>query len=365
MPYRRPPLSKEYLTEGLKASDISFGGLEKLGLELKLATSAVALDAGRQCITLADGQELVYDGLAICTGSVPIRLSGLPVLRGVHYLRTVADATAIREEVADARVVVVGAGFVGCEIASSVVSSAKSVCVIETEAVPLSRVLGAPIGGLILEMQRRAGVDMIMGSSVAGLSGRRSVDSVVLGDGSVVPADVVIIGVGVAPCTMWLKGSGLPLRDGVVCDANGTVVEHPAIAAVGDVARRFVPALGKHVRLEHYDNAIASAGSAASALLSSLGETSSTPSRKAHVPYFWSAQHGNLIQMLGYPMAGGPPFALVEGDWGDSFVAVQQLDDRPIAALFWNRSRSLPEYRRDLRSSLEAAATRVGWGTPC
>jgi len=213
---------------------------------------------------------------------------------------------------------------------------------IEAAAVPLAGVLGEEIGQACVELHRAHGVDVRTGVGVASIEGRESLERVVLADGSSVSAEVVVIGLGVSPATSWLEGSGLDLKDGVVCDS--CMMAGPSVAAAGDVARWYHPGIGEEVRIEHWTNAAEQGAVAASNLLRDPAE------RKAYspVPYFWSDQHGVKIQYLGWSKPGDE-MRVVQGSIDEGkFVAVYGRAGRLTAAVGFGRPRQLMAYRRPL-----------------
>jgi NADPH-dependent 2,4-dienoyl-CoA reductase/sulfur reductase-like enzyme len=297
-PYDRPPLSKQVLRgqwpperTRLRAD----ADLSALDLQLKLGVAATSLDAARRCVVLADGSELAYDGLVIATGAAPRRLAFGHELPGVHVLRTLDDALALRAALAQQpRVCVIGAGFIGLEVAASCRELGLRVHVVEPMAWPLVTKLGPRMARLIAGMHVDRGVDLRCGESVAALEGDARLERVRLAGGSAFEADVAVVGVGVTPNVEWLRGSGIALGDGVVCDAT-CATSLPDVVAVGDCARWPNPRFGVEMRVEHWSNAVEMAAHAARRLLggASFGEPF------APVPYFWSDQYDVKIQFAG------------------------------------------------------------------
>ncbi|MEJ7584732.1 MAG: FAD-dependent oxidoreductase [Acidimicrobiales bacterium] len=233
-PYDRPPLSKEVLVGDWDPERCALdgGAHAPVAADWVLGTSAVALDLSQRRVLLADGTHLTYDGLVISTGARPRTLPGIDGMTGIHTLRTIDDCLALRADLdrGPNRVVVVGAGFIGAEVASTCRRRGLAVTVVEAPPAPLGRALGDEIGALCAAIQRDHGVDLRTGMGVktmvaAADDGERRVAQVQLTDGSNIDADVVVIGIGVVPNTDWLEGSGLTLDDGVVCDA--TCRPHP------------------------------------------------------------------------------------------------------------------------------------------
>jgi len=350
-PYDRPPLSKELLRGEWEPPRIDLRrgqGVAELALELRLGARAVALDAQARCIRLADGDELTYDGLVIATGAVPRSLPFGVGMHGVHVLRTLDDALAIRAELAaHPRVCVVGAGFIGLEIAASCRRLGLAVTAVEPQGLPLLDKLGEPMARCIAELHRDHGVDLRCGVLVAAFEGDARVERVRLSDGSTVEADLVVVGIGVRPATDWLLGSGLALEDGVVCDAT-CATSLPDVVAAGDVARFHHAGAGAALRIEHWNHAVEMASHAARRLLGggSFGEPF-TP-----VPYFWSDQYDVKIQFAGR-LAPGDELALIEhAPQARKLVALFGRAGRLTAVLTWNRAPVLVRYRRAIADGL-------------
>ncbi|CAB4848332.1 unannotated protein [freshwater metagenome] len=305
IPYDRPPLSKKVLAGEWDAERIRLRGADdfaSLSLDLRLGVRATALHTDRNVVALADGTEVAYDGLVIATGASPRRLPGQPDLSGVVTLRTLAESLTLRDLIADgtARVVVIGAGFIGLEVAATARQRGCAVTVLEGLPTPLVRGLGSEMGTAVAAVHARNGVTLRCGVRVAGLQGAGRVSGVLLDDGEVVPADVVIVGIGVATNTDWLIGSGLQLQDGVVCDAtlNAGV---PGVYAAGDLARwpngAFAGDDDMLMRVEHWTNAAEQGAAAAANLLAWTRGEAGTPFES--VPFFWSDQFDSRIQFIG------------------------------------------------------------------
>jgi len=295
-PYDRPPLSKQVLT-GAKppestALQVASGSIDGLGLDWRLGVSATGLDLGDRTVLLAGGERLAFDGLVIATGAAPRRLPGTDHIAGVHTLRTLDDSIAIRTalEAGPRRVAVVGAGFIGAEVAASTRSLGVEVSLIEALPVPLERGLGPQMGSVVADVHREHGVDVHLGVGVVLIEGADRVERIRLTDGSVLDVDLVVVGIGVSPNTEWLEGSGLTLDNGVLCDA--TCLAAPGVVAAGDVARWPNERFGEVMRVEHWDNAIEMGGHAARTL---LGQAEAY----APVPWFWSDQYDRKIQLAG------------------------------------------------------------------
>ena len=324
-PYDRPPLSKALLQGNLEAERIVLrkpDDLATLNLDMRLGTIAVALDARQRTVTLQSGEVLAADGVVIATGSAPRPLPGQPDLAGVTMLRTLADSLALRRRLADhPRVVVIGAGFIGLEVAATAAQSGCAVTVLEGAPAPLMRGLGAEMGEVVARVHARNGVEVRCGVQVAGIEGSEGrVTGVRLGSREVVAADVVVVGIGVAPATEWLEGSGLEIRDGVVC--TDALRAAPGIYAAGDCARwvnNLFGDSGEEMRVEHWSNAAEQGSAAAKNLLAELGGAATTP--YAPVPFFWSDQFDSRIQFVGRAH-GDDEVRLIAGDVDGKFVAM-------------------------------------------
>jgi 3-phenylpropionate/trans-cinnamate dioxygenase ferredoxin reductase component len=345
-PYDRPPLSKQFLagTWGLDRVVLRDGPkLEALGATLLLGRRAVSLDVEGQRLALDDGRTLRFDGLVLATGSHPRTLAGTEGIPGVHVLRTLDDCLALARDTEEPhrRLVVIGAGFIGSEVAATCHGRGLEVTVLEALPVPLERALGEQMGEACAALHRAHGVDLRTGVTVAGVrtDAQGAVGGVELSDGTVVAADVVVVGIGVTPTTDWLEGSGLELRDGVVADATLHTADQVVVA--GDAARWFDEDLGDHRRVEHWENAAAQGMHAAKSLLAGRRDAQAY----GPVPYFWSDQYELKIQMLGIP-SPVDEVEVVDGSVEESrFVAVYGRGDRLTAALGFGRPRQLMGFR--------------------
>lgn len=349
LPYDRPPLSKELLQGRWEVDRIGLRRqpYEELELDLRLGVRATALDLAARELVLGDGVREPFDALVLATGASPRRLRGQPDLPGVHLLRTLDDALALRAALeARPRVLVVGAGFIGAEVAASCRARGLQVTLVEPLPVPLARGLGEAMGRVCAELHRDQGVDLRCGVGVSGFQGHQRVERVTLSDGSSVEADLVVVGIGAAPETGWLEGSGLRLDDGVVCD--GFCAAAPGVFAAGDVARWHNPLFGEEMRVEHWSNAAEQGSYVAERLAGTdLGAQPFAP-----VPFFWSDQYGVKIQFAGR-MRPDDEVRLVAGSLAErKFTALYGRAGRLSGVLAWSRPRDLAKYRR-----LIAAAT--------
>jgi 3-phenylpropionate/trans-cinnamate dioxygenase ferredoxin reductase subunit len=362
-PYDRPPLSKEVLRGERSPEQIALTkpeAFDALRLELRLGVRAQALEPAQRCVVLEGGERLRYDGLVIATGSRARTLPGAPPLAGVHVLRTLEDALAIRAALeARPRVVVVGAGFIGAEVAASCRQRGLEVTLLEALPHPMARVLNREVGMVCAAAHRDAGVDVRLGVGVKALEGSGRVERVRLDDGSHVAADLVVVGIGALPETRWLESSGLALGDGVLCDASCATAA-PDVVAAGDVARWQHPVYGESIRVEHWTHAVEQAEAAAARLLS--GPAGATPF--APIPFVWSDQYDLKIQATGRIRPDDEMF-VAHGSLAERrFVALFGSQGRFEGALAINRVRQLMGYRRMLREgvSFEEAVAKAKAG---
>ena len=318
LPYDRPPLSKEVLRK--EVDDTALKPREwydENDVTLQLGSAATGLDTREQTVTLADGTVFGYDELVIATGLVPRRIPAFPDLEGIRVLRSFDESMALRQHAAAARhAVVVGAGFIGCEVAASLRGVGVDVVLVEPQPQPLAAVLGEQIGELVARLHRDEGVDVRLDVGVAEVRGEGHVDTVVLTDGTELPADLVVVGIGSRPATEWLEGSGIEVDNGVLCDEAGRT-SAPNVWALGDVASWLDP-MGHQARVEHWSNVADQARVVVPAM---LGQD--VPAITV-VPYFWSDQYDVKIQCLGEPHATDIVH-LVEDD-GRKFLAYYERD---------------------------------------
>lgn len=313
LPYDRPPLSKEVLRG--EVDDVILKPREfydEHQISLRLGSAATKLDTAAQTVTLDDASVLAYDELVIATGLVPKRIPAFPDIEGVRVLRSFDESLAMRRHAATARhAVVVGAGFIGCEVAASLRRLGLDVVLVEPQPTPLAAVLGEQIGELVARLHRAEGVDVRTGIGVSAVEGAGHVGTVVLTDGTEVPTDLVVVGVGSSPATEWLDGSGVKVDNGVLCDAAGRT-SAPHVWALGDVAS-WRDVMGHQVRVEHWSNVSEQVRVMVPAI---LGQE--IPAAVV-IPYFWSDQYDIKLQCLGEPKATDIVH-LVEDD-GRKFLA--------------------------------------------
>ncbi|PZG15261.1 NAD(P)/FAD-dependent oxidoreductase [Nonomuraea aridisoli] len=348
LPYDRPPLSKQVLSgawDPKRARLRTEETLAALRAEFVLGDPAVALDAGSRTVRTASGRVLGGDAVVVATGLRPRTLPGQDGLSGVHVLRTLDDALALRGELKESvRVVVVGEGVLGAEIAATARGLGAEVTMAGPQPAPLAAQLGPMVAELLADLHAERGVALRLGAGVTGLTGQDGrVTGVRLGTGEVLPADVVVVAIGAEPATGWLAGSGLRVADGVVCDSRCRAAD--GVYAAGDVARWEHATLGS-LRLENRTNAVEQALAVADNILGA--ERHYTP-----VPYFWTDQFDAKIHVFGLPSATAE-VSVVEGDpAGRRFVALYREDGRATGVLGWN----MPKQARLHRQELVAAVT--------
>ena len=361
-PYDRPPLSKKFLAGDLDDDRLPLTTAEKLAdldLEMRLGCRATGLDVATRTLEV-DGVAEPYDGLLIATGARCRNLPGTAGLAGVHTLRTRDDAEAIRDALANGarRVVVVGAGFIGAEVASTAIGRGAEVTMVEALEAPFERVLGVEMGAVMADVHRRHGVDLRTGVGVDEVLGDDRLAGVRLVDGATLEADLLVVGIGVVPNTDWLEGSGLTLDDGVVCDE--TCLAAPDVAAAGDVARWANPRYGEVMRVEHWDNAVQQGVHAARRLLQSDEEA--TP--YAPVPWFWTDQYDRKVQLAGRPHTDDEVRVVAGSTAEHRFAAFYGRDGRFTAALGMNRPRQVMQSKGLLDAGAswdEALAFASAW----
>lgn len=367
-PFDRPPLSKRLSSADL-ASLTRIRVRDDLCADLVLGRPATGLDVAGRKVFLDDGTSRHYDGLVIATGAAPRTLPGAE--GNVMVLRTVRDSIRLAESLRaaggtrPARVTVVGAGVLGCEIAASCRSLGAEVTMIGDQPEPMVRVVGTAMGAALRDLHARNGIRLLLGHHVQSATWTRHADRdgaerstlVRLDSGQEVTADVVVACIGATPNTDWLAGSGLTIDDGVVCDewcfAEGA---DRSIVAAGDVARWYHPLLGRFVRVEHWTNAATQGGAAARNLVAAVAGVGELASYEA-LPYSWSDQFGWKLQMLGVPTGTAE---VIEGNVDDGkFVAAYRDNGRLTGALCVNMPSRLRRWRTEL---LAAPASPNGAG---
>ena len=364
-PYDKPPLSKQILAGSLEPDRIVLPAIgEGLDLDLRLGLRAVSLDLGERVVGFDDGRGPVahaFDQLVIATGASARRLPGTEHIEGVHVLRTLHDALALRAELdaGPSRVAVIGAGFIGAEVAATCRGRGLDVTLVEALDVPLERILGVEMGRVCARVHEQNGVDLRLGCGVERIDtveveGAARVVGVTLTDGSSIPAEVVVVGIGVRLNVDWLEGSGLDVDDGVVCDASLRAA--PGVVAAGDLARYPSARFGRPLRIEHWETAIQSGESAARTLLADrAGETAPVHDP---VPWFWSDQYDRKIQLAGRP-SPDDECVVVHGSTDDlRFVALYGNGDTLTGVLGMNRPRHVVQLRMAMEEGVSFSEAR-------
>ncbi|MFI7450306.1 NAD(P)/FAD-dependent oxidoreductase [Nonomuraea sp. NPDC049714] len=332
LPYERPPLSKDYLQGGSERDKIfvhDAAWYATQDVDLRQATTVIGVDRGARQLSLSRGERLGYDKLLLATGARPRRLP-LPGadLDGVLYLRTVDDSERLRATLATvSRVVIIGAGWIGLEVAAAARAAGVAVSVLEAERQPLLRALGAQIASVFAGLHREHDVDLRLGVRVSEITGERGkADGVRLADGTHLPADVVIVGIGAVPNTGLAVEAGLEVDDGIVVDA-ALRTSDPHIFAAGDVASAHHPVLGRRIRVEHWANAL---NQPAVAARSMLGQEAAYDK----LPYFYTDQYDLGMEYIGLALPGNNDDVVVRGDLGSrEFIAFWLDGDRVTAGM--------------------------------
>jgi 3-phenylpropionate/trans-cinnamate dioxygenase ferredoxin reductase component len=326
-PYERPPLSKGYLQgkdERESARVHEHGFYAEHGIELRLGASVERLDLSGRAVVLSSGERVGFDRLLLATGADPRRLTGVPGadLAGIHVLRTLADSDHLRAALErGGRLLVVGAGWIGAEVAASARGYGVEVTLVDPLAAPLERVLGHELGEVFAALHSDHGVDMRMETGVAAFEGDARVERVRLSDGRTVAADDVVVGVGVVPATGLAEGL-LDVADGISVDAR-LQTSAPGVFAAGDVASAFHPRLGRHLRVEHWANALHQGPAAARSMLGADAPYD-------RIPYFFSDQYDLGMEYSGDP--AGADALVIRGDLpGREFIAFWLRDGRVLA----------------------------------
>jgi 3-phenylpropionate/trans-cinnamate dioxygenase ferredoxin reductase subunit len=329
-PYERPPLSKEYLNGG-KDREVIYvhepGWYDEHDVELRTGVRAVGLDPAGHAVELDGGDRLPYRAVLLATGAAPRRLR-LPGgdLDGVLVLRSAADSDRLKAELSagDKRVAVVGAGWIGLEVAAAARSYGNEVTVVEPQPAPLRQVLGDEIGGVFARLHRDNGVDLRLNTGVSEFRGDGRVRAVVTDGGAEIPADLVVVGIGVVPRTELAEAAGLDVDNGVVVD-SALRASAPDVFAAGDIASWLHPRYGRHIRVEHWANALNGGPAAARAM---LGQEVVYD----RLPYFFTDQYDLGMEYSG--LAGREQRVVTRGDVdGREFIAFWLDGDRVRAAM--------------------------------
>lgn len=339
-PYELPPLSKDYLRgeKGFDAAAVHDPDFyDAHAIELRTSTVVQSVDPSTSRVTLGTGERLSYDRLLLATGATPRRLT-VPgaELPGVHYLRRLDDADRLRQAFAGSpRVVVIGAGWVGSEVAASARQLGAEVTVVESGSLPLERILGGELGAIYRDLHAEHGVSQRFGAGVESIRGASSAEEVRLTDGTILPAEVVIVGIGATPRIELAGAAGLAVDNGVTVDER-LQASIPNIYAAGDVANAFHPRYGVHIRLEHWSAALNQGPLAAKSMLGHVAVYD-------RVPYFYSDQYDFGMEYRGW--APSWDRVVFRGDpINREFLAFWLRDGRVAAAMnanVWDAGRAL------------------------
>ena len=351
-PYDRPPLSKDYLAGAHDVSLALAGDADLDGLDAQwlLGHRAIGLSTGndgRHTVALDGGARVTADAVVLATGARARWLPACRAMAGVHTLRSLDDARALRDSLSRAqRLVVVGAGFIGAEVASTARSHGIDVTVVEMADAPLAGILGAEIASACADLHAANGVRLLTGTCVRELLGEDRVTGVVLSDGNLLAADAVVIGIGAVPNTEWIEHPDIDVDRGVRTDAlcrTGAAT----VYAVGDCARTYDHQLGEHHRSEHWTSATTQARVVAAAIMR-------VPPPRPSAPYFWSHQYRRQLQFAGYRRAGDV-VRLVDGDpAGSSFVALYERYGVAVGVFAMDNPRLFTKYRKQIERALPA-----------
>jgi 3-phenylpropionate/trans-cinnamate dioxygenase ferredoxin reductase component len=342
-PYDRTPLSKAFMLGERDTDSLYFqpeDDYHDQRIEVLSGTPVSEIDLNRRSATLESGEQYPWSKLLIATGAKPVRLDqpGFDLSR-VHYLRTIPDAESIRADLDGAdRVVIVGAGFIGSEIAASASRFCKSVTLVDMASAPMAHALGDEVARICAEIHRDNGVDLQMSCQVAAIEGEDHVEAAILQDGRRIECDAVVVGVGVRPCVELFQETGLEIDNGILVD-EFCRTSVPDVFAAGDVARWWHPERKERIRVEHFDNAGAQGTAAGKAVAGKLEE------RYAPIPYFWSDQYQTNIQFVGF--LGENQEVVLRGDTETRAVTAFYLEDGTLAAgVTINQPRHLRSLRR-------------------
>ena len=351
LPYDRPPLSKEFLRGEWERDRLGLARkpYEELGVELRLGVRAVGLDRASRRVLLSEGEPIAYDGIILATGARPRRLDAIEGRSNVHYLRGLDDALRLKSALKTGdRVVIIGAGFIGLEIAASCRAIGAEASVIEALEGPCARALPPALGGFLTSVHESRGVQLFYGASVRGFEGSDRVEAVTLGSGERLPVDQLIVGIGVTPNTEWLEGSGLSIDNGVLTSASlkaiGSAIgsdsgDDAPIFAIGDLANFESPLFGERMRVEHWTTTVEQARHAAKNLL----DGASLPFEKA--PFFWSDQYEYKLQGAGRARPDDRLEIALGSVEGRDFLALFERDGRAVGAYGVNRPAELVRAR--------------------
>ena len=357
LPYNRPPLSKEALAGGIDVAGLAFRRKPSVDdVTWVLGASAVASDLSANTVTLADGTVLEYDGLVIATGIRPRRLPIPGPSQGRHVLRTADDAETIRAELENgARVVIMGAGFIGCETAATCRKLGGEVTVVALDEEPMIRPLGGELGASMRRRHEARGVHFHLGRTIESFNGANRVESISLSDGTELPATVVIEAVGSVANVQWLEGNDLDLSDGVLVDGGMRLhTDSAPVVAVGDIARHpnaLFP--GPARRVEHWNMPTETGRRAGQTLAALLAGEQPVPEPFAGMPSFWSDQYEYKLQSFGMPGIA-TRIELADGDADGACIAEYHDDSGLVGVVGIDRTQDLGPYRKQMMERVHA-----------
>lgn len=358
LPYDKPPLSKVPLDGDAHVPLLTAAEARELDIELRLGAVAIEVRAQANQLALADGTVLDYDELVIATGAAarPSPWSG----PGIHVLRTLADARALRESLHGAnRLLVVGAGFIGAEIASLARKQGIDVTIVDPAPVPMARIVGTELGERLSDLHRVHGVEAKFGTTVSALDCVDDSLRATLSDGSEFPVDAVVVGIGAVLELGWLESSGLTLDDGVVCDEYGRTPDFANIHAVGDISKWYQPRLGTSARVEHWTNAVEQANTLAHNIVHSDDLLAHDP-----VAYVWSDQYDWKIQLFGTRDVAADPLVVEQSDPLRLAAIWQDSEGRASGGFTVNWPKASVQLRRTIAAGGPADAVHAQLSTP-
>lgn len=353
LPYDRPPLSKQFLSGEWGPGRLALrqrADLDSLRVDLRFGAVAVGLDPVERAVQLADDSSVPYDEVVIATGVRPRRMAGLEAVTGLHSLRTLEDAQALKARLSPGRrLVIIGAGFLGAEVAAAARGLGVAVTLLEQAPVPLARIVGDETGHFLARLHTDHGVDLRPQVSVAGIrSEQGAISGVELADGTILPADDVLMAIGALPNTDWLTGSGLTVADGLVCDEFSAAA--PGVHGVGDVARWHNPLFDASMRIEHRTNASEQGIHVARNLLDPEGRKPYAP-----VPYFWSDHYNMRVQAYGH-LHGHDEALTVFGDTSQGAFLIAYRREQQLTGVL-----AVGMSPRELRPWRALVAARSEW----
>ena len=351
-PYNRPPLSKEALKSGVSPEDLYFRQRDSVAdVHWLLGEPATQLSLAHKTVSLANGQELEFDGLVIATGIRP-RLLPIPgPTNGLFTLRTINDAQALKSVIKSGHnLVIIGSGFIGCEVAATAISLGAKVHIVSLDQEPMIRPLGVDLGAAMRRRHELHGVVFHLGRTVKQFDGSDHITGVTLDNGEVIPTEVVVEAIGSVPNTEWLEGNDLDLIDGVLVDANMQVIgtELPVVA-VGDIARHpNVRYADNHLRIEHWNMPTETGKRAGATLAALLNDQPITPDTFSALPSFWSDQYDYQIQSYGVPGLATKS-VLVQGNFdGPCIIEYRDDSDQLIGVVGIDTVKDMMPYRKQL-----------------